>query len=154
MTRKERIETLLYHYVDVENGLQDRAFRGDDFQPRMCRAWNHVSYRELRRLIHLMQNQAPRLYWHIAETYFRYLEVRRAECPRCGREYPPSQAWTEEHDGGFCRHGQSSVRLVPTVKRKVSQGVDPFQRELGLAWLDKRFMGEPFVPDDLLALVA
>lgn len=155
MTRRERIELLLYHYVDVENGLQDRAFRGDDYLPRMCRAWSHPSYSELRRLIQRMQTEKPVLYWPIAETYFRFTEVVRAECPRCGREYPPSQGWYEDKDdGGFCRHGQSSIKLVLKTKRKVSQAVSPFERELGLEWLDKNFLGEPFIPDDLLPIAA
>lgn len=155
MTRRERIERLLYHYLDVENGLQDRNFRGDDFLPRMSRAWNHPSYKELRRLIRVMQDTEPFIYWHLAETYFRYREVRIAECPKCGRQYAPGLAWDEDKDeGGFCKHGGGSVRLRPQTVRRISQAVRPFERELAIAWLDRHFVGEPFIPDDLLMLSA
>lgn len=155
MTREDRIERLLYFYVDVEVGLQDRAYRSDDFLPRMSRAWNHPSYKELRRLIRLMQDTEPFLYWHISETFFRYQEVRVAECPKCGRQYAPTLGWDEDKDeGGFCKHGSGAVRLRPKTIRKISKAVRPFERELGIAWLERHFQGEPFIPDDLLSLVA
>lgn len=147
MTRTERIETLLYHYVDVENGLQDRAFRGDDFLPRMCRSWNHPSYVELRRLIGYLQQLEPRLYWHLSQKFFKY-EVRRvARCPRCTAIYPASMI------GGMHKHGQRGVELrphpyrahLPVNDRRVRQAIE---------WLAERFVGEPFIPDDLLLVAA
>lgn len=155
MTRKERIEVLLHNYVDVEIGLQDRNFRGDDFLPRMSRAWNHPSYRELRRVVKIMQDTEPRLFWPLAETFFRYQEVRIAECPKCHRRYNPSLAWDEEKgEGGFCKHGGGAVKLRPSVVRKISQAVRPEELDKALDWLEAAFVGEPFIPDDLLALVA
>jgi hypothetical protein len=147
LTRTERIIVLLDHYVDVENGLQDRAFRTDDFLPRMCRSWSHPSYVELRRLIGLMQSSEPRLYWHLAERYFRYVERRVAYCPRCTAIYPAAKV------GDLHKHGQKAIALVPRVMRQhlpVSKRVV----DKAIAWLEQSFVGEPFVPDDLLALVA
>lgn len=176
MTRKERIEKLLYHYNDVEHGLIDRAFRGscsgpcalsphdqwlcqkygcanDGIVPRESRASNHSSYRELNRLLGILKNENKNLYWHLSQTYFAYREVRRAECPRCGREFATG-AWTEEQDGEFCKHGNTFVKLRPVILRRIDPRVNAYKRELAIEWLDKNFAIEPFLPDDLLALVA
>ena len=146
-TRRDRIITLLDNYVDVENGLQDRAFRGDDFVPRMSRAWSHPSYRELRRLLTFMPVETPSPYWHLAEKYFRYTEHRRAFCPRCLRTAPPSEV------GSLHKHGQRTVQMVPRTIR-IHKLVDLKQLALRCGLARGEFRGEPFVPDDLLALVA
>lgn len=150
MTRRERIEFLLHNYVDVENGVQDRGFRGDDVLPRMCRAWSHPSYVELRRCIALFQDVEPVLWWDVREQFLRYEEVRVAICPRCQKEAPPHL------EGELHRHGQTSVAFVArTVRRPLSRSaIRPENVTAGIGWLDQNFRGEPFIPDDLLPLAA
>lgn len=147
MNRRERIITLLDHYLDVENGLQDRAFRGDDYLPRMCRAWSHPSYVELRRIVGLLQWNQPRLFHALAETYFRYTERRVAYCPRC------RQVDSSKYAGTLHKHGQRTVTLVYKTVR-VQRLVDREVLSEAIDWLEHNFRGEPFVPDDLLEMVA
>ena len=47
----------------------------------------------------------------------------------------------------FHKHAHKNVALVPRVLRVVPIGVQPIR------WLDERWRGEPFVPNELLPLV-
>lgn len=146
MSRRDRIITLLEHYLDVEIGLQDRAFRSDDFLPRMSRAWSHPSYVELRRLIAILQVTNLSLFRALQHTYFKYEERRVSYCPRCGGTDAPGKI------ASLHRHGQRTVQLVPRTIR-VRKLVDKHELARAIDWLEASFQGEPFVPDDLLALV-
>lgn len=151
MTRRDRIVVLLENYLDVLNGLQDRAFRGDDFLPRMCRAWSHPSYRELERLRVVMRDSEPIVYWHIAETYFRADYRRVSVCPKCGRIAPAALI------GEFCKHGKpyaKAVTRIAAIQKRTSAAVRPELVTAGVGWLDDNWRGEPFIPDDLLARAA
>jgi len=54
----------------------------------------------------------------------------------------------------FHRHGSKSVALVPCVLRVVSAEVRAELVEEAIDWLDERWRGEPFIPDELLPLVS
>ena len=148
MSRRERLVFLLENFMEVEDGLQDNNFRGDGYLPRMCRAWNHPSYRELRRCVYNLRDAEPVPYWNLAETYFRADRRRVAWCPRCERSAPVEQV------GDIHRHGQKTVALVPKMVKRVSKAVDPTKVEIAVTWIDGAFKGEPFIPDDLLPLAA
>jgi hypothetical protein len=139
---------LLENYIDVVNGLQERPLGGVDGWPQVCAAWRHPSYRELERLRIQMRDAEPFTYWHIAESFFRATFKRVAYCPRCER-IAAAEFINSEH-----RHGQKSITLVPRCHRVVSQAVEPMLVERGIAWLDDRWNGEPFIPDELLAIAA
>jgi hypothetical protein len=113
----------------------------------MCRAWNHPSYRELERLRTAMRSEEPFAYWHLAETYFRCGARRILRCanPDCDAEFP---TWTRV---AFHKHGRRHVALVPATKRVVSAAVNPGQVTVAVRWMDVRWRGEPFIPDDLMA---
>lgn len=150
MNRRETIEFLLENYRDVEDGLQDGgiSFDGAGYSPRMCRAWSHPSYVELRRCVALLQNNEPILWWDFQQHYFRYDVKRVAYCPRCLKEAPPWCAG-EQH-----RHGQKSATMVLKSVRKRSLAIKPKNVKAGIGYVDLNFRGEPFVPDDLLSLAA
>lgn len=148
MNRRERIVFLLENYLDVENGLQDRGFRGDEFIPRMCRAWNHPSYVELRRCVALLQTKSPCVFGHLQRRYFNYEEVRKVYCPRCLRTAP---AWLEGH---LHKHGQKTFTLIPKTVRATHQRSNPLFVEMAIDFISEQFAQEPFIPDDLLAVAA
>lgn len=148
MTRHERIVFLLENYMDVENGLQEPRSGEGDFVPQMCRAYRHPSYVELRRLMLILQSSEPVLWWNLAEQYFRYQERRVTICPRCSREYPPAA------EGMLHKHGPKTVTLVPRVIRKTSLAIRPELVQQAVRWIETRFQGEPFIPDELLVFAA
>ena len=51
------------------------------------------------------------------------------------------------------RHGSRNVALVPRELRVVPLGVKRERVEEAIAWLDERWRGGVFVPDELLPLV-
>jgi hypothetical protein len=54
----------------------------------------------------------------------------------------------------FHKHSHSNVALVPRVLRVVPLEVKAELVEEAVAWLDERWRGDVFVPDELLPLVA
>ena len=143
-TRRERIVVLLEWYVDVEEqGLRDG--RGDgEHLPLMSRAWNHPAYRELDRLLGVMRDKRRHLYWHLAETYFRSRQRRVLQCPRCRGVMP---AWSSVN---FHKHGHSNVAVVPRVVPIINPRVRSGQVERAVGWLDEQWVGEVFLPDELI----
>ncbi len=69
-------------------------------------------------------------------------------CPRCGLRV---DVWSSQ---SFHKHGHKNVALVPRVLRVVSPQVRPELVDEAIAWLDERWRGEVYVPDELLPLVA
>ena len=149
MTRRERIEFLLENYLEVEHGLQEPRSGPGDYVPQMCRAYRHPSYIELRRCLDILQRRRPVVWWHLAETYFRFEERRVTVCPRCKKEYPPGLL-----DGMAHKHGNKSVDLVPMIVRRISKLVDTRRVEEAIDWLEDVFRGEVFIPDELLVYAA
>jgi hypothetical protein len=147
VSRRERIILLLDNYVDVVNGLRDRLGNGEHI-PLMCRAFNHPSYRELERLRILMRDTEGGMYWHLTRTYFNGEKRRVLQCPRCQGTMP---AWSSVN---FHKHGRTNVAVVPRVLRVYPQGVRQARVNDAVAWLDEHWVGEPFIPDDLLAAAA
>jgi len=156
--RRERIVVLLENYTDVEAGLRDR--KGDaEHLPLMCKAWNHQSYRELDRLLGAMKDEQHRLYWHLAEMYFRSLKRHVLVCPKCGvlptwgsKNFQNIQVG-EPHRIHH-KHGHSNVAVVPRVVRVVRAEVRTQSVEDAIDWLEANWRGSVFVPDELLPAVA
>jgi hypothetical protein len=150
VNRHERIVLLLDNYVDVLHGLRDRIGSGEHL-PLMCRAFNkpRLGYPELERLRLQLRVEQPRLYWHLAETYFRPERRRILQCPRCRGVMP---TW---HSAHFHKHGHQNVAVVPRVLKVIHPGVNSERVEEAIAWLDEHWLEPgPFVPDELKAMAA
>ena len=145
-SRRERIVVLLENYVDVEAGLRDQRGDGERL-PLMCRPWNSPKegYPELDRQLGVMRTEQPRLYWHLAETYFRATQRRVLECPRC-RGVVPTWSTTNFH-----KHSHSNVAVVPRVIRVTVQGVRTQSVDAAIDWLEQHWRGAVFLPDELLS---
>jgi hypothetical protein len=113
----------------------------------MCRAWNHPAYRQLERLLPELRAEQPALAWHLSKTY---LGPRRRvlQCPRCRGVAP---AWSSVN---FHKHKGKNVALVPRVLRVVPAKVRREVVDEAIAWIDERWRGGVFVPDELLPLVS
>ncbi len=147
VTRQERIRFLLEHLEDVRAGVRDRGSESGEHLPLMCRAWNTPSYRELERLLSPLRKTRPDLAWHLSGTFFA--RRRRVNvCPRCLGQ---TAAWSSIN---FHKHGGKNVALAPRVLRVVSNQVRPEVVEAAIVWLDERWRGGVFVPDELLPLVS
>ena len=154
-TRREKILVLLENYLDVIQGLQDSGISDGDVIWRMCRAYSHPSYRELERLRKVLRDSEPFIYWHLAETYFRASVLPAKVCPHCWDTLKKRTEWWPPHLGpDFHRHGGKTVSLVLRPVRRISQAIRPECVEQAVAWIDDHFRGEPFVPDDVLAVMA
>jgi len=145
LTRRERIATLLEFFRDVEEGFADRA-HSDDRVIGMCRAWNHSSYVQLRRLLPELASAEPVAYWNLAERYTRWAETRRvAWCRKCG-PHPP------EHVGSHHKHGRGRlVRLVAKTEYVTSKAVRPAEVGRAIDWLEARWAGDATLPSEVLA---
>ena len=148
--RLERISILIDNYMDVEmQGLRDAGGNGEHLA-LMSRAWNHPSYRQLDILLGLMRDQQRGLYWHLAQSYF-YAPTRRVlACakPHCEATWP---TWVTL---SFHQHGRQHVPLVPRAIRQVNPVVDRVQVQDAFAWLEDRWLGEVYLPDELAHLAA
>ena len=60
-------------------------------------------------------------------------------------------AWSSVN---FHRHGHSNIAVVPRVLRMTSPQLCLELVSDGIAWLDERWQGDVFIPDELLPLVA
>ena len=143
--RRERIVVLLENYRDVEAGWRDQRGDGEHI-PLMCKPWNMPAegYPELDHQLGTLKVQEPRLYWHLAETYFRSTRRRVLLCPRC-RSVEPS--WSSKN---FCKHGRSNVAVVPRVLLIRRGGVSDEMVDGAVAWLEAHWRGPVFIPDELL----
>jgi len=147
VTRRERIAFLLEHYADVLAGLYDDRSDGQSVR-LMCSSWNHPSYQELERLLPLLAARSTAAYHAVVATY-KYPSFRRkAWCPRC------QQAAPAERIGSLHSHGSRTVALVPRMVREPLYPVDERLLPLVLAWLDREWQGNPFVPNELLPVGA
>ena len=137
---------MLEHLEDVRYGVRDRG-AGAEHIPLMCAAWNSPSYRELERLLTLLLAEQPRLASHLSRTFFA---PRRQvlQCPRCRGVLP---SWSSVN---FHKHGNSNVALVPRVLRVLPPAVKAELVGEAIGWLDERWRGDVYVPDELLPLVA
>ena len=88
------------------------------------------------------------LYRAVMGMYVHPRFVRRAVCPRCGAASAP------ENVGELHRHNHRSVVLVARMVRILLYLVEPDGVESALTWLDNHWRGQPYVPDELLPLVA
>lgn len=70
-------------------------------------------------------------------------------CPRCGTVKPPNLA------GELHAHkGRRSAAFVPRMTRVPLYPVEQGDVENAIDWLDDRWRGDVYVPDELLPLVA
>ena len=159
--RFEHLCTLLENYQDVLDGIQDgtRSFVGPgDGLALMCEAWNSPAYQQLERLRIVLSSEEPALYWQIAEVYFRAGRRQVAACPRCGEQVSPKPESLPDRTlhYGFCQQKRcrpAKVRMSPLVVRVVSKAVEPAMVVLGVQWLEERWAGGVFVPEDVQAVV-
>jgi len=147
VTRSERIEFLLLHYQDVLAGLRDGGGDGDRL-PLMCRAWNAPGYQELERLLPLLAGEAPRLHRAVVALYVHPQHRRRAVCSKCGQVVAPAAI------GELHRHGRKGAPFVARMLREPLFPVDAADVPLAVAWLERHWRGDVFVPDELLPLVS
>jgi hypothetical protein len=148
VTRRERIAFLLEHFHDVLAGVRDRGSGGENL-PLMCSAWNAPSYQELERLLPLLGASARPLYRAVMGMYVHPRFVRRAVCPRCGTVKAPSFV------GELHRHSHGkSAAFVARMTRVPLYPVEQRDVDGALVWLDDHWRGEPYVPEELLPLVA
>jgi hypothetical protein len=147
VTRHERIRFLLEHLEDVRAGVRDGSGKDAIHIPLMCRAWNSVSFQELERLLPLLRAEQPRLASHLSRTFFAPRR-RMLTCPRCNGTV---EVWASAN---FHRHGHKNIALVPRVLRIIPLDVSAQLVDEAIAWLDERWQGAVFIPDELLGLVA
>jgi hypothetical protein len=155
LTRRDKILTLLEHYQDVVNGLFHT--RSGEGVPGMCRAWKHVSYRQLERLVRRMHTAEPVLWWNLTEMYARSQFRRVAVCPRCETRArtakQPVRYLPASYLGKSHKHEPRAVDYQPRIMRDFNKAVRPELVELAIAWLDKNWRGDPSLPPDLLDVV-
>jgi hypothetical protein len=146
--RREAIRVLLEHLEDVRAGLRDGSSADAIHLPLMCTAWNSPSYRELERLLPLLRSERPDLAWHLRATFFAPRKrVLACANPTCGWT---TNAWASVN---FHTHGRRHVAVVPKMIRVVGPDVRPKLVDAAIEWLDERWRGEVFLPDELLPLV-
>ena len=97
-----------------------------------------------------MKVDAPVLYKAVTATFVYPRFVRRAMCPKCST-IKPREFVGELHRHG--RHGKASA-FVPRMVRVPLYPVAPGSIEDVSAWLEERWRGGVFVPDELLPLVS
>jgi len=155
--RCERIVLLLEHYQDVLEGITDgeRSFSGPgDGLALMCEAWNSPAYTQLEELRAELASVSPEAYFQVAETYFRAGRKRVAKCPRCDREFvaKPIDGGELAEWYGTCKHGGDNVKLQPAIIRVIGARVDATLVAYAVFWLESRWQGGVFVPEDVLAI--
>ena len=151
MTRRDRIILLLERYIDVQPGLVDtEGGEGGGGTSLLAEgAWKSRTYRQLEELCGRLREEEHRLYWHLAETYFRSTTKRASYCPRCR---------SIEHAtliGKPCSHGQrgrrnvSSDTRIATVARVFSPRVDKQLVAAAVDWIEAEWQGDVTIPGDL-----
>ena len=138
---------LLEYLVDVREGLADRSNGDWEFGSvlaLMCEAWNAPAYQELERLLPYLRDTEPRRYWHLAERYLRYGEVRVAHCRRCGHHHASQIGSVHRHPPG------RAITLKPVILRSLHKGIDELSVSLAIDWLEDHFHGEVALPKAVL----
>lgn len=158
MERRRIIVTLLDWYRDVESSWYE-AGDGTFGQPLMHRAWNHPSYRELRRLLGVMRVEAPELHWAVRARYVlcdlsprdvkrrsgRWLVGANEEVVRSGYQVAKrATAQTVKQQQSAFAPGVHRV-----VVRRWNGAVRPEDVDAGVRWLEERWRGDPFVPREI-----
>jgi hypothetical protein len=150
--REEVIRTLLEWYIDVLEGDSMGGVGSYDLGVKLLsRAYNHPSYRELERCLRALRDEDNKTYWHVRETYQASRRTVLA-CPKCGDVCEIAGKWFDTNGNVRKRHKHGDVvffvrKTVPSVNAAVRPDVVLD----GVRWIAKRFHGEPFVPDELLA---
>jgi hypothetical protein len=149
--REEIIGELLNWYVDVLNGVRDGIAADAISLPLMCRAYNSPACRQLERLLPLLAETEPNLYWNVAERYWRARIRRVLRCPRCTK----FETFTASNSNGHVhvhKHGSKSFVLTPAIVPLLDERVTPDRIERGIAWLADNWQGvEPMLPRELVA---
>lgn len=144
MTRRQEIITeMLRHYNDAEDPMNGPSgVRGDGLSlPLMPEAWNQ-SYRELERVLKVMRDEVPWLWWDIRERFLA-CQVRMVEAKVSkGRVKLPDNC---EVAAGAVEVGSKTVKVRV---RQWSPLVRQERVEAGVCWISERFRGEPFLPDE------
>ena len=149
MTTRDRITVLLEYLLDVREGLPERERgRSDELLALMCKAWNSAPYQELERLLPLLRQAEPELYWHLAERWLRYGEARRAWCRKCGFHPAAEIGKIHAHPPG------RAVALRPVIERSWHPRMDPRLAERGVDWLLQHFRLEPELPKAVIVCEA
>ena len=175
--RQEIIATLLEWYEAVLYSWQDGMGSGDYGYPMANPAWNHSSYRELERLLIVMREDEPIIYWNIMQRYLYAPSKVVLRCSVCGpapKKATPlaphasrreaAQVRAEVESGllhardeplppfgvdKFHTHGRKVLTLRPVRVRVPSLAIRPELVTAGIEWLDEHWRNdtEPFVPD-------
>lgn len=153
--RELRIRTLAEWYQDVIDAAawaEGGSERGSHVLA-MSRAWNHPSYREFERLRLEMRRLSPRTYWHFSQRWLYAERKVRLVCPRCQAQAAPA-AKHRDHRGNIRlrhkHHGDAVFFRLASVLAP-SREVDEHEAVAGLRWMEVRWRGDPFVPDQLIA---
>lgn len=151
MSDRERIiETLLVWYRDVEEGIGASGPGAGDGVIGMSAAWNHPSYRQLRRLLLELRASEPGLHWALMERYVRCVTTTRSVMLRGGRWVTPANWFVYGAEGrGKSRQPTGFYRRLVT---SWDAGVSAGDVAAGLGWLAGRWPARvPLcVPDELL----
>lgn len=151
--RLEVIGTLLEWYEAVLNSWHDVRAAGDHGYPRVCPVLNHPSYRELERLLPMLRDHDPVVYWDVAQRYLYAPSKVVLRCSSCGpKPDHPSYGLLHPKDevmgaDRWHNHGRTVVQLRPARVRVPSKAIEPKHLTVGIAWLEENWRGEPFVPD-------
>ena len=151
--KEETIQTLLAWYVDVLEGWSELGRGADGFGVKMMsRAWNTRTYQELNRCLLALRDEDNRTYWHVRETYLAGSRRTVLACPHpgCNESCEVAAKWFDER-GNVSRkhkHGDTVFWVRKTVP-VVNAAVNPEAVTRGVKWLAERFVGEPYVPDEL-----
>ena len=175
--RQEIIATLLEWYEAVLNSWQgDWASEPFGF-PRVNAILRHPSYVELERLLVVMREDEPVIYWNITQRYLYAPSKVVLRCSVCGpapKKATPlaphasrreaAQVRAEVESGllhvrdeplppfgvdKFHTHGRKVSTLRPVRVRVPSLAIRPELVTAGIKWLDEHWRDdtEPFVPD-------
>jgi len=155
-TRQEIIATLLEWYEAVLYSWQDGLGSGDYGFPMANLVWRHPSYRELERLLIVMREDEPIIYWNVMQRYLYAPSKPVLRCSACGpapekvesallhaRDEPLPPFGVDK----FHTHGRKVLTLRPVRVRVPSLAIRPELVTAGIEWLDEHWSGEPFVPD-------
>ncbi len=154
--KEDKIEQLLSWYVDVLEGWQELGRGADGFGLKMMsRAWNTRTYQELNRCLLALRDEDCRTYWHVRERWLTGGWRTVLACPSCGAvENVAAKHFVEGLKGRHVvlkhKHAGESVFFVLRSVPHVSAAVRPEVVTAGVRWLADRFVGEPFIPLELL----
>lgn len=143
MSRREVLVALLENYLEVLPGLRDSE-GGDGTGTFASSIWQTPQYRELEKLRLRLRAEEPRLYWHLAETYFRCQERRVMRCTHSveGRRCPhavPVVSYQRARTLPVHVHSGRRYKLTPALVKVVSPKVDALLVGEAIEWLLERW---------------